>query len=251
MLTVVTALPWEAGRFQARLRGRRRAETGDGWAVWGERGPVQLRLLVSGPGMDRARRAAAALATLEPPVSGILATGVAAGLVDGLRPGEIVLAERLRLARSAGGHAGSTIAPDPAFRAFTQAALERAGLRYRGGVNLTVGEALRSPAAKREQARATEARAAQMEDYVWAEAAAAQGVPFVSARAILDPVGASLPGAVLGWDWRAARGGEVARSLLRRPTLAPTLVRLAWHRRAAVAAIDRMLEAVVSWPQSE
>ena len=43
-------------------------------------------------------------------------------------------------------------------------------------------------------------------------------------------------------------GERVARSLLRRPSLAPALPRLAWRRRAARRAIDAVLEALVDTP---
>ena len=121
-------------------------------------------------------------------------------------------------------------------------------MRRRDGDLVTVAEPLLSPAAKREEGRRTGALAAAMEDAVWGRAAADLGVPFVAARAVLDPLGGSVPAEVLGWDWRRASGGVVARAVLRRPGLAPALARLAWQRRAAVGAIDRMLETLVRSP---
>lgn len=250
MLTIVTALPWEAARFLARLRGARRVEMGEGWAVRGERGPVSVRVVVSGPGEERAARAAAQLGGLEPPATGVLATGVAAGLAPEVRVGEVVLARRVLQRRRGEGRGEPPLAAEREFRRFVEGALERAGVRWRDGDLVTVAEPLLSPAAKREEGRRTGALAAAMEDAVWGRAAADLGVPFVAARAVLDPLGGGVPAEVLGWDWRGASGGVVARAVLRRPGLALALARLAWQRRAAVRAIDRMLEALVQLPSA-
>jgi len=96
MLTVVTALPWEAARFTARLRDR-----GDSAA---------LRVLVSGPGEERSEAAARTLAALDPPAGAILCAGVAGGLAPALRPGDLVLATRIRHASARGGPGGAPIA---------------------------------------------------------------------------------------------------------------------------------------------
>ncbi len=213
MLTIVTALPWEASRFGARLRGRRRVEAGEGWAVWGTHRGVEVRVLVSGPGEARARAAAEALASMTPAATGILSTGVAAGLVDRLKPGSMVLGTRVQHLRLAGGRIGAPIVAEAEFLEFVGRALTASGVEHERGDVLTVDEALLKPEQKRRQQEQTRALAAGMEDYVWAQQADVMGVPFVAARAVLDPVGASVPAAVLGWDWRGARGSEVAVSL--------------------------------------
>ncbi len=246
MLTIVTALPWEAERFAARLRGRRRAALGEGWAVWGERGRVQVRVVVSGPGMERAEQAAKGLAELDPAATGILATGFAGGLSEDVRPGHLVLATRSQHVRVAGGRAGPPLASDREFLAFAEQALRRAGVPWQSGDILSVDEALFTPGEKRRQHEQTRALVVQMEDYAWAQAAQDQGLPFVSVRAVLDPVSARLPKEVVRWDWRRRRSSEVAWSVARRPALAVALVRLAWQRRAAVRSIDRLLEALVA-----
>ena len=248
MLTIATALPWEAARFTARLRARRRTPLGEGWAIWGERGHVLVRVIVSGPGEDRAAAAAAALRDLDPPATGILSTGVSAGLVDGLRPGHAVLAARVLRRRTGGGSGGAPIGADHAFRQFLADALERSGVRWREGDLLQVDRALLTPHEKREQHAHAQAVAAAMEDYAWAAAARDLGLPFVAMRVVLDPVGARIPDPVLAWDWRGPAGLTVAAGLARRPWIAPALVRLGWRRRAAIGAIDRVLEAVVARP---
>ena len=249
MLTIVTALPWEAERFTRRLRSRRRNEASEGWAVWGDRGRVSVRVVVSGPGMERAALAATAIRNLDPSTTGILAVGVAAGLADGLKPGALVLAQRTLHRRIDGGRAGGAITTDPKLREFCAAALERSKVRWSRGDVVTVDRAVTDPAQKRRLGAEAGASVAQMEDYAWAQAAQEWGLPFASVRAVLDPVGTSVPEAVLGWDWHGAHASEVSRSLVRRPWLPLSLGRLAWERHLVVRAIDRFLEALVTAPE--
>ena len=149
MLTIVTALPWEAERFTRRLRGHRRNEAGEGWAVWGDRGRVSVRVVVSGPGMERATDAATAVRDLDPSTTGILAVGVAAGIAEELKPGALVLAQRTLHRRIDDGRARGAITTDPKLRECCAAALERSGLRWSRGDVVTVDRAVAAPAQKR------------------------------------------------------------------------------------------------------
>ena len=246
MLTVVTALPWEARALRARLRGRRLTEAGEGWAVWGDHGSVAVRVVVSGPGRERVQVAAAAVAAMQPGATGLLATGVAGGLRPGLRPGYLVLAQRLLDVRTADGRHGQPMRSDPALRAFVTERLASAALTVQDGDNLTVDTAPATPEAKRALQESSGAAVVQMEDYVWAEAARDLEVPFASLRAVLDPAGERLPEAVLGWTWQGPRPREVAGSVVRQPWLPAGLARLAWQRRTAVRSIDRALEAMLA-----
>ena len=247
MLTIVTAFPWEAAAFASRLHDRRRAEIGDGaWALWGRRGALHLRLIVSGPGEPRAATAAAALAQLDPPASGILTTGVAGGLDPALAPGTLVLATRVQHRRARGGRRGMPIAATPRFRSWLEVSLRQAGLRVAAGETLTRDTLLLTPAEKAAAHNESRPISVEMEDYVWAEHAAAANLPFASLRAVLDPASASLPPEVKRWAATAPSPAGLLSALARRPSLAVTLPRLAWQRRAAVRAIDRALEAIVS-----
>ncbi len=246
MLTIVTALPWEASRFAGRLRGRRHTEAGEGWAVWGSRGAVEVRVIVSGPGAERAALAATQLAQMSPPATGILATGVAAGLSPALAAGELVLAERVRHLRRDGGSAGPPLRAEREFSRFVESALSQAGIAVRTGETITVDGPVLTAAEKRQRHRDTRALVAQMEDHTWALAAEEMHVPFASIRAVLDPTQATLPAQVVTWDWRRPGAVEVTRALVRRPTLSYSLLRLARQRRAAVRSIDGALEALVA-----
>lgn len=252
MLTIVTALPWEAQRFVARLRGQRRSAVGEGWAVRGERNGAEVRVVVSGPGRARVERAATALTTMEPAVTGLLAVGVCGGLTERLRVGELVVALQLRHQPSQGApRAGPPLRPDERLAAFAIDALERSRRRWQRGDTVTVDAPILSRSGKQELGALTAGVIAQMEDYYWAQCAAEMGVPFASVRCVLDPVQRSLPEAVGRWDWRGPRAGEVVRGIVRAPTMIPALIRLARERRRAAHAIDRFLEELVRRAQGE
>lgn len=247
MLTIVSALPWETARFRSRLHAPRRTALGDGaFALSGSRGPVQVRVLVTGPGGERAERAAAALTAPEPATRSVLSVGVAGGLDPALTPGALILATRVQHRRERGGGRGPALDVDWGFRSWLAAALRRRGLDPYDGELLSHDTPLGSAAAKRRAAMESRALAVQMEDDIWALRAQEQGLPFASLRALLDPAGANLPPPVLGWDPAGPSTGALARAVARRPHLIPALVRLARQRRAAVRALDRALEAVIA-----
>ena len=232
MLTIVTALPWEAAAFAARLRDRG--------------GAAPLRVVVSGPGEARAQAAAATLATLDPPAGGILSAGVAGGLDPALRPGSLVLATRVQHAYARGDRRGPSIAATAALRDWLAGALVAAGIEAAGGETLSRDQIMQGAAAKAEAHERSGAVAVQLEDYVWAEYAAGAGLPFASLRSILDPASTTLPPEILDWDAAGPAAPTVARAIARRPALAIALVRLARQRRAATRALDQALEAVLA-----
>ena len=251
MLTIVTALPWEATRFVKRLSEPRRATLGEGWSVEGTRNGTLVRVVVSGPGMDRVRLAAAALGTLAPATSSLLSIGVAGGLTEAVDRGGLVLGTRVRRTEDDRRLFSPATASDEDMRDRVGAAMEAGGVAFRRGDILTVDHPLINRSAKSVAFTRSRALVGQMEDSAWAEWAKASDVPFVAVRAVLDGVNDSLPEVVLTWNWLKPGRFRVARSVMRQPTLAPSLWLLRRRRNAAVGAIDRALEAVMaSWDGS-
>lgn len=259
MLTIVTALPWEAAGFASRLRGRRRTElAGGAWALRGSRGTVELRVFVTGAGEANVETAAAALERMQPRATGILSVGVAGALDPALRPGALILATRIQHRRAGGGRRGLPLAADRGFRGWLSQALAAEGVEAAAEEILSRDTILRTRSEKAAAFAESRAVAVQMEDYVWAEEGARLGVPFASLRAILDPASATLPREMLEWDPAGPSAATVAAAIVRRPTLLIALARLRQQRRAAVRAIDRALETVAAagaprpdGPQSE
>lgn len=247
MLTIVTALPWEAARFAARLRGRRRTElAGDAWALSGSRGAVELRVFVTGAGEANVETAAAALERMQPQATGILSIGVAGALDPALRPGALILATRVQHRRARGGRRGLPLAADRGFRGWLSQALAAEGVDAAAEEILSRDTILRTRSAKAAAFADSRAVAVQMEDYVWAQEGARLGVPFASLRAILDPAHTTLPREILEWDPAGPSAATVAAAIVRRPALLIALARLGRQRRAAVRAIDEALEAIAA-----
>ena len=268
MLTIVTALPREAGGLTRRMETRRWAPLADGSMREGVRARQAIRLVVSGPGRERVQRAAAALFEMSPAPSVLVATGLAGGLRPELRAGTLVLCERLLLdgtkpeteahcATEAalswgeealnGGRSGGLGALVGAVRAIGR----RPAPHWVRGSSLTVQRALTTPEAKAAAGERSGAAVVQMEDWHWAAAAEAAGVPFLAVRAVLDPASGTLPEAVLAWSsWERPRVGEVLRTVRREPRIVAPLARLAWQWRAAAGAIDRFLEALLRTERS-
>ena len=250
MLTIVTALPWEAGRFVERLEAPQRRDYGEGWVLEGQRDGRCVRVFVSGPGPERAAEAAGELESLEPKPNAVVSTGVAGALSDDLQVGTMVLAHDFLSAQLgadgfAKGH-GERLTADVELSAWVRAAIDTAELYVEEGTSVTFDKVLGTAGLKRRERARSESLVVQMEDSVWSEACLGLGLPFASARAVLDTVATPLPEEILQWDWRGASRREVAGFLGRGPWRAGRLAQLGWHRGRACRAIDRMLESMVS-----
>ena len=130
------------------------------------------------------------VASLEgrPTPSMLISMGLAGGLDHGYRLGDVVLSQRLLLEGEP-----QTFHSDPRLLGLTAQACQQAGLAYHVGDILTVHEAACTPSHKLGLGRQTGAIACSMEDYWLAREAHRMGVPFLSARVVLDPVEKTLP----------------------------------------------------------
>ena len=130
------------------------------------------------------------VASLEgrPTPSMLISMGLAGGLVHGYRLGDVVLSERLLIEGEL-----QTFHSDPRLLGLAAQACQHAGLVYHVGDILTVHEAACTPSHKLGLGRQTGAIACSMEDYWLAQEAHRMGVPFLSARVVLDPAEKTLP----------------------------------------------------------
>ncbi len=190
----------------------------------------------SGPGPDRAERAARAL--LAEGSDALLSFGVAGGLDPGLAPGTVVLSERLI------GADLLLLETDAGWRARVMAASEDRddGRAMRAGDIACSDRPLRTPPEKASLFEATGAVAVDMESFAVARVAREAGIPFLAIRAIADPAWRTVPEAAmraLGPDGRThplrALGGLFAR-----PWEAREFALLARDGRAAFAALRRV-----------
>ncbi len=188
---------------------------------------------LSGPGADRAARAARAL--VAEGSEALLSFGVAGGLDPALRPGTVVLSDRLV------GPDRSVLGADAEWR-------DRLLLAGHRGTTMTVGtlagtdRPLRKARDKASLFEATGAVALDLESFAVARIADDADIPFLAVRAIADPAWRAVPEAALlalGPDGRT-HPLKALRALLARPAEVWDFALLARDGRAAFAALRRV-----------
>lgn len=174
-------------------------------------------------GGDRSATEASIARAIAEGATALLSFGIAGALAPELRPGAVVIADRV---------AGVSARPLP---------LAVAGLRG------TVAGAAMPVASAREKAALFAATGALTVD-LETEIVARSGLPYAVLRAVADPAGRDLPRAALvglkpdGTPALAAVLGEVIHA----PRQIPALFRLARETRCALAALRRALPAGAS-----
>lgn len=191
----------------------------------------RARLALCGMGPQRAKAFARNLEP-GPPLAGLVLLGWAGGIDAGLAVGDVVVAEAAR------DEAGAIAPCSP---------IDLPGARR--GTLLTVRRVLLDSAAKR-AAGAGGALAVEMEAYPLAAWAAAQGLPFVHARVILDAVDEDLPSLAPALDpFGRVRPLPLLRELVGRPRLAADLWLMARRLGRLKPILGALAAAVLeAWP---
>ena len=224
-LLIVAALPWEAALVRTALRDR------------APEGPGDVRIVACGIGEERA---SAALAGILPPPDLLLLVGCAGALDPRLRPGDLVVADRIVDSK------GETFACEAALRAAMEDAARRAGIVPGVAGILGSGAVVASLEEKRRAAESSGCIAVDMESAAISRHAERLGIPAAVVRAILDPADVALTYAPLCVE---PTGGVsiagLARAIARgRSDAVRELVALAGARRAAVDTLRRFLRAL-------
>jgi adenosylhomocysteine nucleosidase len=201
-------------------------------------------LILSGVGLsaaaDAARRLAAAGARA------LVSWGMAGGLDPALAAGTLVLPAEIISPE------GSSFTTAPDWRERVSGAIA-AQLPVCCGRLLTCREALRSVAAKALAFRETAAVAVDMESSAIAEVAAAERLPFLAVRAIVDGAADEVPTAALNAatvGTGALRIGRLLAALARTPGELPSLIRLAGRYRSARRALSVVARSGAVAPQA-
>jgi adenosylhomocysteine nucleosidase len=244
----VFALAIEAGCFVDMLS-QVRVTRGDGFlARNGRFGNRQIALVESGPGVDRAAKAAHALIDAYRPRL-VVSAGFAGGLDPRARRQDLVVATSLiRLPspseRGAGGEGGE-IALDPAALAPW---LDEVPNLHRGRL-LTFDRVIRLREEKQRLGRLHEALAVDMETFAVAEVCRARAVDFLAVRAISDAVDDELPrdiGTLLAQKSFAGQLGAAVGSIFRRPAAVKDLFNLHQSALESSSRLAGFLGMVVS-----
>lgn len=206
-------------------------------------GPDQ-RVSHSGAGARNAAHAASEMlsACMAPP--GLLVIcGFAGGLSPNLKPGHLLLADRVL-------DSTSFLLPHSIRTLLHAGNLEALPLVIHQGALVTTDRVLIYPQEKRELARQTGAIAVDMETAAAAQVAEAQGVPWLAIRVITDGVEDAMP---LDFNRLTDADGNIDRARVVGATLAhpwkiPALIRLGRRSAQAGRNLARFLETFLQSP---
>jgi adenosylhomocysteine nucleosidase len=174
----------------------------------------------------------------------VIGTGVVGALSSGLKPGDLILADRVLTLNADGGiDERVTVMSDARVRACGRS-LASAGISYSTGAILTSHRVLASGIEKRRAKEGTGAIAVDMESAGIAAEAAARGLPFVAIRAVLDEVDDEVVGAEMADEDGNVRPLAATSYLLRNPATMLKLPRMMRNLSRATAAIADALTAI-------
>ena len=184
-----------------------------------------------------------------PVPSALVSMGFAGGLHEFCELGHVMLSQTL-LAE----HETEAFHSEPQLLEMAAQACHQAGIPYHMGPSLTVLRPALTATDKESLGIETGALSCAMEDYWLAKEARQAGVPFLSARVVLDPVSQNLPESI--GKLAFSQGLGMALRLLGQVWRLPLLVRLAFQGACArkclgiftIALCSRLLPAAV--PQS-
>jgi adenosylhomocysteine nucleosidase len=204
----------------------------------------ELTMVATGIGHARASRTAAHAMEQFPAAEMVIATGVAGALAEHLRPGDLVLVERI-FAEALGDHIPREIAIAREQVDWIAAALDAKQLRHVRGAMLTAGRVLPGAREKAAAHAETGAIAVDMETAALAAEAARRGIPFVSLRAILDALGDEIVGPKIDETGRV-RALATASGLMRNPGAMFRIPRMMKNLSIATNALADALEAAIA-----
>ena len=169
--------------------------------------------------------------------AGLVSFGLAIGLAPVLRPGDVVIADRVVLP------GGGAVATDPVWRAALLERLAGSGLNLRVARIAGSDEALTSAGAKRRAFQTTFAAALDTESHVVAEVASAAGLPLLVVRAVAEPSDQMRPAIAFAATTAdgQTRSLAVMGRLAKRPWEIPAAWRFTKNGRLALDALRRVV----------
>jgi adenosylhomocysteine nucleosidase len=209
-----------------------------------EIGGKEFAVIAHGIGHQRATETARRAFEMMPSPELVIGTGVAGALSSGLKPGDLVLSDRI-LTIHADGQVAEQVMPmgDAHIRAAGRS-LASAGIAYSSGAILTSHRVLATGAEKRRAKESTGAIAVDMETAAIAAEAAVRGLPFLAIRAVLDELDDEVVGAAMADANGNVRPLAATSFLLRNPAAMLQLPRMMRNLSRATAAIADALTAI-------
>ena len=156
---------------------------------------TSVLLVQTGMGREMAERATN-LVLERFPVAAVVSFGIAGGLDESVRAGDVVLCSPLYCGDGPIPTDPGTSVPcyaDGELVSLAERSLEGKGIRWTQGASVTVSRVVSNPKAKYDLGKAFSAVAVDMESYWIARIAADRRVPFLAIRTASDAVGDTLP----------------------------------------------------------
>jgi nucleoside phosphorylase len=244
VILIFYAFAREAGAFKRRLTDRTALGI-DGLRGFRARlGTKEIIGVATGLGMRRAADTARLALQSFASADLVIATGLAGALSEALKPGDLVLADRLILDAERPGLAPTAVAIPPADLARFKAALTAYPLKFATGTILTAAQILKDGAAKRAAHAASGALAVDMESAAIAAEAHRCGLRLACVRAVLDTVDEKIVGAELAGPDGEVRPLAAFSFVLRNPAAVVGFARMVRSLNRATAALAAALEAL-------
>ncbi|MHB8382434.1 MAG: phosphorylase family protein [Candidatus Binataceae bacterium] len=248
MILIFYAFARELAPLKRRLKSRRAINDTLLRGFRAELGDREIVAVATGIGFARTEIAARRAFDLFPDAEIVLGAGVAGALSSGLRPGDLVLADRILASRGEpGGEAGEHVATiDEATLSELGRYLRAAGIGYSTGAILTSHRVLGTGAEKRAAKKSTGAIAVDMETAALAIEARARGLRFAIVRAVMDSVDDEVVGAEMADENGEVRAFAATNFLLRNPGVIMRLPRMMQSLGRATRTLAAALEAIVT-----
>ena len=247
MILIFYAFSREVAALKLRLRNRTPLNLKglSGFRIRTEHGEVAF--VATGIGLTRSRAIARMALAALPEIDLVIGTGVAGALSGGLRPGDIVIADRALKARADSPHPEQVVTVDPAVVDFCREVIHRAGFDSSTGAILSSPRIIPNAEEKRAAKQSSGAIVVDMESASIALEAAARGVPFAIVRTVIDSLEDEIFGAEVADEMGRVKPLAAAGYLARNPGAflkIPWMIRnLALATRALADAIEALIKA--------
>jgi adenosylhomocysteine nucleosidase len=247
LILIIYAFSREVSALKRRLKNRTELNLKglSGFRTRGASGEVVF--VATGIGMKRARAVTRQALSALPDTRLVIGTGVVGALSGGLRPGDIVIADRTIRARADSAHPELVVPVDAATLEHCERTLHAAGLACSTGAILSSPRVIPNAADKRAAKQESGAIAVDMESVAIAAEAAARGIPFAIVRTVIDSLEDEIFGAEMADEEGRVKPLAAANYLVRNPGAVlkiPWMLRnLALATRGLADAIEALIDA--------
>ncbi len=244
MIVVFYAFSREVRALRRRLRQRAPLDRHGLRGFRADSAAGEIAFVATGIGMRNAREITRRALSFFPQTELVIGTGVAGALSRGLRPGDIVLANRVLKSREDSAHPEHVLEVGPEELQHCERVLREAGLSFSTGAILTAARVVPDAAAKRLAKEQSGAIAVDMESAAIAYEAASRGVPFAVVRTVMDSVEDEVFAAEVADPQGRVKPLTATNYLVRNPGALIKLPRMLFNLNLAARALADAIEAL-------